>query len=155
MTKGLTIFWIGWPILVVLCFLALVAPVIDQALFPVRVNQRIEDVYRTGNQLCWTWIGVKQYNRASDDNDATLITDEDQFVTSVFDRDTGKPFSRHGGAIKASPKPNVLHYCTVLPPFIHPSDTVRLQQVIRYAGALGNLWHVSTRVPDVVSLGER
>ncbi len=121
-------------------------PAIDGRYRPVRVGQRIENVTRAGDRLCWTWASTKVRDLVSDNMDVFLTTRTDRMVVAVFERDTGLPWGR-SRAVGLGPHRQ--DYCVLLPPNVTPSDPVRVEQVAYYPGLLG-LWHIAVRFPDIV-----
>lgn len=128
-------------------------PGIEAAWFPVRVGQRIHDVARADDRLCWGWAGTKIRDLASDDLDVYLRVgaSPERLVGSVYHAATGMPWSA-GGA--PQPGPVDTRYCTTLPPHVRASDTVSVEWLAWYPGAAGTgLWRLHIRLPDVVSEG--
>ena len=121
-------------------------PAIEGRFWPVRIEQRIEDVTRTGDRLCWTWASDKVRDLVSDNMDVFLTTRTDRMVVAIFERDTGLPWGR-SRAVGLGPHRQ--DYCVLLPPNVTPSDPLRVEQVAYYPGLLG-LWHLAVRFPDIV-----
>ena len=121
-------------------------PVIEARFWPVRTEQRIEDVTRTADRLCWTWVSDKVRDLVSDNMDVFLTTRTDRMVVAVFERSTGLPWGR-SRAVGLGPHRQA--YCVLLPPNVRPSDFVRVEQIAYYPGLL-DLWHIAVRFPDIV-----
>ena len=143
-------FWriyVPLAITVLLAMLALpLGPSVEQRFWPVRTDQRIEEVTRAADRMCWTWVSDKARNLVSDNMDVFLTTRTDRMVVAVFERDTGLPWGR-SRAVGLGPHRQ--SYCVLLPPNVTPADAIRLEQVAYYPGLLG-LWHTSVRFPDIV-----
>ncbi len=143
-------FWrIYLPIVAVLTLgmvAAALGPEVESRFWPIRIHQRIENVVRTPDRLCWTWVSEKVRSRVSDNMDVFLTTSADRMVVAVFERDTGMPWGR-SRAVGIGPHRQ--DYCVLLPPNVGVSDAVRVEQVAYYPGMLG-VWHVSVRFPDIV-----
>ncbi|MGI3901216.1 MAG: hypothetical protein ACRYGP_13970 [Janthinobacterium lividum] len=121
-------------------------PWIEGTIRPIRTDQRIEDVVRNPDRLCWTWVSIKVRDGVSDNMDVFLATRTDRMVVAVFERDTGLPWGR-SRAVGLGPHRQ--SYCVLLPPNVRPSDAVRIEQVAYYPGLLG-LWHLAVHFPDIV-----
>ena len=123
-----------------------IGPWVEGSLRPIRTDQRIEEVTRQSNRLCWTWVSIKVRDGVSDNMDVFLTTRTDRMVVAVFERDTGLPWGR-SRAVGLGPHRQA--YCVLLPPNVTPTDPVRVEQVAYYPGLLG-LWHLAVRFPDIV-----
>ena len=138
----------AWPIVIAVICIPLVAPAAESRFFPIRTDQRMENITRSADRLCWEWVSIKQRNRVSDDLNVWIDTPgELGALSSVFERDTGMPWVR-SRAVGVGPHRQP--YCTLLPPYLKPEDPVRVRQTAFYPGLLP-LWHVQVRFPDVIS----
>ena len=91
-------FWrIYIPLAVLLVIGMLAVPLgqfVEESVWPVRTDQRIEGIVRAADRLCWTWVSVKARDRVSDNMDVFLSTISDRMVLSIFERDTGLPWGK-------------------------------------------------------------
>ena len=139
--------------LVLLGFLAVpLGPMLEARLYPVRIDQSVEDLQRTADRLCWTWVSVKARNAVSDNMDVFLddLTDGDRQVLAIFERESGMPWARSRAVAIG---PHRQSYCVLLPPSVKPSHRIRLEQTAFYPGWHG-LWHVALSLPTIDVPGE-
>lgn len=123
-----------------------IGPAVESRFWPIRTDQRIEDVTRTADRICWTWVSQKVRDRVSDNMDVFLTTRTDRMVVAVFEQESGMPWGR-SRAVGLGPHRQ--SYCVQLPPNVKAADPVRIEQVALYPGLLG-LWHTAVHLPDIV-----
>jgi hypothetical protein len=113
---------------------------------PVRGAQSIDYVQRGDGALCWQWDSEKLRPLNSDDLDVR-VTDGSgvSSLAAVYNPATRSPW-RYGASIPLGTTRQYL--CLDIPPWVRPTDWLRVEQTIRYPGLLG-LWPVYTKVPDV------
>lgn len=146
------LFWRSYAAALVSWTLALACvtfgPGIESRLFPVRTDQRVDEIVREPHRLCWRWSSMKTRSAISDNIDVFIHDGTgDRLVAYVFDRDTAFPW-RIGGNVPAGYQE--AHLCVLLPPRVGRDTPLRVEQIIYYRGWLG-LWRTEVRVPDVTS----
>jgi hypothetical protein len=151
MTRSLRWFWrVYIPLALLAVTFVLGAPMgsaIEARFWPVRTDQRMEDVVRSPDRLCWTWVSFKARDVVSDNMDVFMDTATDHLVLAVFERNTLMPWGRSRAVGIGEHHQS---YCVLMPPSVGPADPLRLSQVAFYPGFLG-FWQLAVRLPDIVS----
>lgn len=117
---------------------------------PVLRNQAVpaDNVVRSGDRLCWTWMRDKERAPEVLDINVVLTTPGgDRSYPEVFDETTGVPWHR-GGALP--PGHYESRFCVQWPKFAAADERVLIRSTVRYRGLLG-LWDLTVPLPDVAS----
>jgi len=110
-------------------------PEIEERLFPILGEQRVEDVRRAGGRLCWRWAFVK-LRRAVPDSAVWAIEAPGYASNVIVSPLVERLAERHA-----------INYCIVLPEDAPRSVTVR--GTIRYRSSHG-LWLVEQNAAPVI-----
>ncbi|ARO54056.1 hypothetical protein B2G69_07790 [Methylorubrum zatmanii] len=127
-------------------------PSIEARYLPVRVDQAVDRIDRTGARLCWDWSGRKVRLLASDNLDVFVqVNGGEPFVGSVFRADTDQPW-------RASAAPGLgpvrTRYCLTLPPGVTTADDVRVSWIAHYPSPLV-IYRLAIPLPEIVSPGTK
>ncbi|MCJ2040947.1 hypothetical protein MKK55_18630 [Methylobacterium sp. J-059] len=127
-------------------------PGIEARFLPVRVDQAVERIERSGARMCWDWSGRKVRPLASDNLDVFVrVNGGEAFVASVFRADSGQPW-------RASASPAVgpvrTRYCLTLPLGVVPVDDVRVSWIAYYPSPM-RIYRLAIPLPEIVSPGTK
>lgn len=124
-------------------------PLLEQSMFPVRIEHAITNVVRGSDRLCWTWTSTKIREGASDNVDVFLYAgDGRRAILYLFAEGTGRPWGP-SGALPIGER-QAQRWCAPIPPHVAATETIRVEQIIYYPGFL-RLWTTRARLPDLIS----
>ena len=143
------VFWTAWPVAMLVWTGFLLAPYAETNLAPVRIDQTVTDITRSGTRMCWTWTSTKVRDLVSDDVDVYVHAAGQRSVGYVFREADRLPWSAPGATRLGV---TLQRWCTILPPSIEGRDHVRIEWRAWYPAVLP--WsRFPLRLPDVVSPG--
>lgn len=154
---SLRLYWVAF-LLTALALLALtVGPRVEATLFPIRVDQRVEEVRRDGDLLHFVWVSDKVRMAPSGTLDVALITPNDRFEVTLFnDRSAdGEPACTNmipwSRSRAVGIGPHRQHYCVEIPRTVARGERIDLVVVAHYRGFLG-LWDHPVAFPPIADV---
>ena len=145
----------GWGWVLVACLVAIwmMAPLVEQRFFPIRINQEIAHVTRFDGFVRFVWISDKLRMAPSERVDVIVKTPDEQFSLTFYNDESppDAPCTKLVPWTKArtiSLGHREQPFCVEIPRAVPSDDWVTIDVTIHYGGFLG-LWDQPLRMPPI------